>query len=53
MSPKINLYESSYCNSLDISILSLMSRYNSLDFRKIFSLVPRLLSNSLDLGIIP
>ena len=33
VSPENNLYESSYCNSLDISMLSLMSLHvHSLDF---------------------
>ena len=32
LSHQNNLYEFSYCNSLDTSILSLKSLYNSLDF---------------------
>ena len=51
--------EFSYCNSLDIGILSLMSLYNSQDFAIFYPYsldyyqVPRCKDNSLSLGTLP
>ena len=51
--------EFSYCNSLDIGILSLMSLYNSQDFAIFYPYsldyyqIPRCKDNSLSLGTLP